>query len=75
MIGPNCFALICRGTEDDIRTQGLILTEGMRLKVYDAELEAVGTVGRSNRNEGWPGEGRWIINIDEKTWREIPPDE
>ena len=75
MLGPNSFALICVGTQDELRRQNLILRKGMRLEVYDSELSATGVVGTTKPNEGWPGAGHWIIDVDPKSWKEIANDE
>lgn len=73
MLGPNSFALICRGTQEDFLEQKLTLTEGMRLTVHDSELAAIGTVGKTKPNVGWPGEGHWMIDIDPDSWTDFIP--
>lgn len=70
-LGPNSYALICRGCLASIEKQGLELQEGMQLEVSDGEMFAVGKVGKTKAGMGWPGANVWMIDVDESTWRDL----
>lgn len=52
-----------KGSEEDIRRQGIQLRDGLRLIVYDDECEAEGIVVRKS--------GEWIAQVVEGTLHSI----
>lgn len=50
--------LNCRGTEEDLMRHGIELMEGMELRLYMEEVEAVGTATFSEE------EGIWVAVVD-----------
>ena len=48
------------GASDDIQRNGIVLTNGMQVTLYDGELIIVGTV-RFDDAEGWVAEIDWSL--------------
>ena len=61
-IGVDGVRLICQGTLDDIKKNGIILKEGLRLIIWDEELLAESIVKFSSNDNCW------VAKIDKKNW-------
>jgi hypothetical protein len=61
----HCLSLSCDGTKAELKRLGLVLREGLRLRVSDDNLAAVGTV-RWDR-----GVQQWVIDLDLATLQEL----
>jgi hypothetical protein len=57
--------LSCNGSKADLDRLGLVLREGLRLRVSDGDLAATGQVR-------WvPERHEWVIDLDETTYQEL----
>ena len=59
--------LNCSGTIQDLATQGIRLSEGLHLELYDEELAVEGVAAYSRE------EGIWVAVIDSKAIRHHQP--
>jgi hypothetical protein len=61
----NSLGLSCNGTTADLDRLGLVLREGLQLRVSDVDLAAVGQVR-------WvPERQEWMIDVDDSTYQEL----
>ena len=60
--GVDGVRLICQGTLDDIKKNGIVLKEGLKLIIWDEELLAESTVTHSSTDKCW------VAHIDKKNW-------
>jgi hypothetical protein len=58
-------SLECNGTRADLKRLGLVLCDGLQLRVSDGDLAAVGKVRWVSKRQ------EWVIDLDEDTYQEL----